>query len=362
MIHDIYSKRQKRLRGEFTDVYQYEHIPNELRNQIIFILEDFGSSVYSSIFREVHKILYHEYGQKLLNCRREQMRPDEDLRVFFSETNETDRVIDVIELSFGYIEQWKEAIINKIEKQFVEAERAMGSNISNISFDRIIKVADGIDPSWDEIFDSFIFSAGAGDIAYSSWREGIENVRKFKKKVNGAIEELNIRFREHGVGYQYESGQIIKVNSQYVHSEAVHPVLNLLSDPMYRGANTEFLKAHDHYRKSDYESCISECCKAFESVLKIICNHRGWGYNPKDTAKPLLEIVYKNGLLPKHTKSFFNGVRSGLEHGVPVIRNQYAAHGQGNQKESVPDYMVENMLHLTASSILLLVKANKTIA
>ncbi len=35
MITDIYSKRQKRLRGEFPDVYQYEDIPNELRNQII---------------------------------------------------------------------------------------------------------------------------------------------------------------------------------------------------------------------------------------------------------------------------------------------------------------------------------------
>ena len=318
MITDIYSKRQKRLRGEFPDVYQYEDIPNELRNQIIFIFRDNFEDQFCEIFIDVHKKLCREYGWEELcreygwkkrlswdekiwydsmagKQRREELRQEKELRQFFASEKKTERVIDVIELSFRYIEQYK---------------------------------AD----------------------------------RNKAKKVNGAIKELNIRFREHGVGYQYESGQIIKVDSQYVHSEVVRPVLNLLSDPMYQGANAEFLKAHDHYRKGDYESCIIECSKAFESVLKIICDHRGWGYNPKDTAKSLLEIVYGNGLLPTHTKSFFSGVRSGLEHGVPVIRNKYAAHGQGNQKKSVPDYMAENMLNLTASSILLLVKTNKAVA
>ena len=318
MITDIYSKRQKRLRGEFPDVYQYEDIPNELRNQIIFIFLDNFEDQFSQIFIEVHKILCREYGWEELcpehewkkrlswnekigydsvagKQRREELRQQGELRQFFASEKKTERVIDVIELLFRYIEQYK---------------------------------AD----------------------------------RNKEKKVNGSIKELNIRFREHGVGYQYESGQIIKVDSQYVHSEVVRPVLNLLSDPMYQGANAEFLKAHDHYRKGDYESCIIECSKAFESVLKIICDHRGWGYNPKDTAKSLLEIVYGKGLLPTHTKSFFSGVRSGLEHGVPVIRNKYVAHGQGNQKKSVPDYMAENMLNLTASSILLLVKTNKAVA
>ena len=64
-----------------------------------------------------------------------------------------------------------------------------------------------------------------------------------------AIDKLNYRFREHGVGYQYESGQIIKVDSQFIHSEVMKPTLIFLSDPMYKGANEEFLKAHEHYRK-----------------------------------------------------------------------------------------------------------------
>ena len=36
-IYELFSKRQKRLRGEVTDVYQYEDIPQELRVQIVRI-------------------------------------------------------------------------------------------------------------------------------------------------------------------------------------------------------------------------------------------------------------------------------------------------------------------------------------
>ena len=61
---------------------------------------------------------------------------------------------------------------------------------------------------------------------------------------DAAIAELNHRFCEHGVGYQYESGSMIRVDSQLIHSEVVRPALNMLSDPMYKGANAEFLSAH----------------------------------------------------------------------------------------------------------------------
>ena len=172
------------------------------------------------------------------------------------------------------------------------------------------------------------------------------------------ILKLNTYFQEHGVGYQYESGEIIRVDSQYIHSKAARPTLRLLSGLMYKSANEEFLKAYKYYRKGDYKSCIRECSNAFESVLKVICDNKGWKYGEKDTAKPLLDIVFKNGLLPKYKKSFFDSVRGGLEHGIPVTRNKMGSHGQGSQEVIVPDYMAEYMLNLTASGILLLVKAN----
>ena len=42
-----------------------------------------------------------------------------------------------------------------------------------------------------------------------------------------AIDQLNRRFREHSVWYQYESGQIVKVDSQDIHSEVVKPAEEL---------------------------------------------------------------------------------------------------------------------------------------
>ena len=39
-VFEIFSKRQKRERGEVPDVYQYEIIPQPLRVQIVHILRD----------------------------------------------------------------------------------------------------------------------------------------------------------------------------------------------------------------------------------------------------------------------------------------------------------------------------------
>ena len=174
-----------------------------------------------------------------------------------------------------------------------------------------------------------------------------------------AINELNDRFREHGVGYQYESGQIVKINSQLAHSEMVKPALSFLSEPIYKGANEEFLKAHEHYRKKNYKDCVNNCLKAFESCLKIICQKRGWNYSEGDTANRLIAIVFDKGLIPPLMQSHFSGLRSALESGVPTVRNKQAGHGQGPNQIVVPEYIPSYILHLTASNILLLAKTNE---
>src|SRR6185312_5058603 len=58
-----------------------------------------------------------------------------------------------------------------------------------------------------------------------------------------AIEELNGRFKEHSVGYQFIDGEIIRVDSELVHAEVVKPALRLLNQKNYAGAQQEFLKA-----------------------------------------------------------------------------------------------------------------------
>lgn len=71
------------------------------------------------------------------------------------------------------------------------------------------------------------------------------------------------------------------MDSEFSHSEVVKPTMSFLADPIYKGANEEFLKAHEHYREGRYKECLNECLKAFESCLKTICQKRSWEYDDK---------------------------------------------------------------------------------
>ncbi|MDT5270649.1 MAG: hypothetical protein QOH49_2835, partial [Acidobacteriota bacterium] len=104
---------------------------------------------------------------------------------------------------------------------------------------------------------------------------------------------------------------------------------------------------------------LNECLKAFESTMKVICHKRGWAYNQNDTAKKLIETCFVNGLVPGYLQSQFTALKSVLESGIPTVRNKLGGHGQGAQPAAVPSYLASYTLHLTATTILLLVQAEK---
>ena len=182
---------------------------------------------------------------------------------------------------------------------------------------------------------------------------------KSSKIADDAIEELNNRFKEHGVGYQFTNGQIIRIDSEFIHTEIVKPALNLLSQQHYAGAQQEFLKAHEHYRKGNAKEALSECLKAFESVMKAICDKRGWNYSNNATATPLIQACFDNGLIPSFWQSHYSALRNLLESSVPTGRNKLSGHGQGTTPVSVPNHLVAYMLHMTASAIVFLAEADK---
>ena len=198
-------------------------------------------------------------------------------------------------------------------------------------------------------------------LLYLSFQTLLEFPALFGKVSGGAITELNQRFREHAIGYQFASGEIVRVDFLLIHSSAVLPALQLLGQPIFHCANIEFLTAHEHYRHGRTKECLIECLKALESTIKIICTKRNWSFKPTDTAKPLIDIVFSNNLLPSHLQSHFSGLRSTLEGGVPTVRNKFAGHGQGPIEVNVPSYLASYVLHLTASNILLLAQADEAL-
>lgn len=344
-VVDIFSKRQQRRRGDMPDMYQYETIPHELRVQVIYIMDDAftiieHNNTANRVYKSIHDILRREYGEFTLGGNNDS---DQDsITDFFLQTEEMEKAIDVIELFFQHIERFVQRI-ELIDQNIPDNMRAIGSWRTIGSLSNMGTLGGVSIPS--EIV----------QLTYLQFSFYITRRRDQYKK---AIDELNHRFREHGAGYQYESGKMIQVDSQWIHSEVVKSALSMLSDPMYEGANEEFLRAHDHYRAERYKECLNDCLKAFESSIKAICETRGWTYNDGDTISHLIRIIFDKELIPAFMQSHFSGLRSTLEAGVPTLRNKLSGHGQGSKEVTVPEYMAAYALHLTASNILLLAKAN----
>ncbi len=304
-VRELFSRRQSKLRGEVPEVYTYAELPSQLRAQIVHIITDaFGEDRYPhlhdsyEVYEAVHQVLCREFGVFSLTPANSNR---EAVLNFVLRSDAVEQVLDVVEVCFHTMQ-------NAIA----------GSDYSTT-------VDTKIDP-------------------------------------NAAVDELNYRFRQHGVGYQFESGEIIRVDSKFLHAEAVKPTLKLLRDHAFDGANEEFLKAHEHYRHGNNKECLVEALKAFESAMKTICDLRGWQINPNDTAKKLIGACLRNGLLPEFSESQLMQVATLLESGVPTVRNRQGGHGQGAAPTAVSNHTARYSLNLTATTILYLIEANEALS
>ncbi len=94
--------------------------------------------------------------------------------------------------------------------------------------------------------------------------------------------------------------------------------------------------------------------------MKVICDLAGWEYPAGATAAVLIDVLFRNRLVPDFLQSEFAALRSILESGVPTVRNKSAAHGQGSVPRVVPGFLAGFVLHMTAANMLLLVAASKS--
>ncbi|EOJ0085052.1 STM4504/CBY_0614 family protein [Pseudomonas aeruginosa] len=303
MIHDLFSKRQRRQRGEMPDVLQCDTLPIDLKKQVGMLIEEaLGHSETPN-----NHLAVHVYAQIIQALAEEWARPDllplrferyfeKPLVDIFVDEPDVERSLDVIELVF-----------RSANRQAENAEYYPG-------------------------FD------GRGH-------------------VDDCIEELNTRFREHGVGYAYVNDEIIRVDSEMMHTEVVKPVVHFLNVPGFEGAQEEFFTAYSHYRQGLYKEAITAANKAFESTMKVICEQKGWEYKKRDTASKLIMICIEKGLFPGYYQSHLSSLFNLLEGGVPAIRNNEGGHGQGVEVKTVEPHIVSYTLHMAASAILLLVNS-----
>lgn len=307
-VIDLFSRRQALERGESLDILSYEKLPKELRVQIIHILKDYlgnETDVYSSGYSEVYsayklitETLCREYGLFHLPGTTHYQNRDylNELWNFILKEEHIDKVLDAVELCCRYIDK------------------------STRSFNH-------------------------------------RRDRNFNASADAALNEINARFQRLAIGYRYENSRIIRVDSELVHAELIKPALLLLHSADYKGAEVEFLSAFEHYRHERYKEALTDCLKSLESTLKAIAIKRNWPFSATATAKPLLDLMFENELIPKFWSQHFSGLRSTLESGVPTARNRLGGHGQGTEVISVPGHLVAFALHQTAAAIVFLSKA-----
>ena len=300
-IVDIFWKRQKRLREETPDIYEYTDLPIPFRRQVIFILNDIsgdnlGKPLANQCFQRIHNALAREFA--VFNLDDGARYPQESVHNFFLRTTDVEKALSVIEVSLWVAQA-----------------------------------------TWKTLKGSYSF--------------------RFKETLDNAVVELNTRFQEHSIGYQFESNKIVRVDSQFLHKEAVRPALRLLTATHYAGADEEFRKAHEHYRHQRYGEAVNECLKSLESILKVICKKRQWPFKNTDTANALFQIVFERNLVPDYLQSQFTSLRAVLESGVPTIRNREGGHGSGEERRKIPPYLAAYVLHLTASAIVFLSQCDK---
>lgn len=311
-VFETFSKRKKRLENAGKDeVYVYDVLPQSFRVQVVHIWNGAigrysRQSGYSSspespaneLWEFICSTMCRERGEFSLG---KTARDSKSQCIEFLLTSEVLGALDIIELSFRVIDSWA----RKLHPYSMQAA--------------------GITEAADD-----------------------------------AIEELNHRFRGHSLGYQYLEGKLIRVDSQFLHAEAIKPALGLLSQPGFDGPAEEFIRAFDHFRHDRNKEAIAEALKAFESTMKTICKIRGWAHDSNATAKPLIDTLLKNGLIPAKLENHFAGLRGALESGLPTVSNPNR-HGQGSDPVTVPSHMVAYALHLTAANIVLLVQAHNSL-
>lgn len=317
-IFDVFSKRLRRQQGQLPDVFFYDRIPGTLRTNVVQVavdtignpgqgrsrgLDEYPEGVYS----EVHRRLCRESGVFVLV---ERYQGDHGMEVlnYITKHEDTLQVIDAIELIM----------------------RAM----VNIGVRR--------------------------NYHYSIWRRDY----KTRQTPEESVQELNQRFLEHGFGYQFEEGQLVRVDSTYAHAEMVKPALSLVHARRFKGANQEFLQAHEHYRHGRHREAIVTANAAFESVLKVIVAKRKWMDAKKlktAPAKPLILACINGDLVPGYMQDELNRLEGILSGGLPTVRNKDGGHGQGGTVKEIHQHVAGFALHMAAANIVFLVEADKAL-
>lgn len=304
-IFDLFSKRMARERGDVIDVYTYDNFSENFRVQLSMVVKDLLGDdrvlqreiTPKEVYAAISGILRREYGVQTLIKGRFHEDHYFEIHEFILREPNVERVLDTVELCFLFGN--------------THARKQPYSTLHRYDADR---------------------------------------------HVDACIDEVNGRFKAVGYGYEFvvESESIIRIDSEFLHAEAVKPAIHFMSFPGFEAARNEFFGAYEHYRHKHYKEALVDAGKSFESTCKVICKANEWEYTPRDTANKLIQILIDKGFMPAYNQAHLSALQSVLSSGIPTLRNNLGGHGDGPEIVEVSPEIVAYGLHLTASSIAML--------
>jgi hypothetical protein len=305
-MFDVFSRRSRK--GQ----YRADTVPEKLRNKVLLLCRDVFSGTWRDQFSgggdytaefwaEIHRALQYGRGRPKLSSN-PQANTHADDAVHFLLTCEPQEFLDFIELIF------------RVDCLF-----------------HVTSDADDLVEAVNDLFRS-------EDAPYL-----LTPFVKHEENASGTPPFQGVK-----VLRTVAHPKVVRKDEQVTYTQAILPALAALADPAYNSANLEFRDALEDYRKGDHGDCLTKCGSAFESVMKVICEKKGWPFTPQDTAAPLLKTILSNSSLD----GFFEQPLLL----IATIRNRLSkAHGAGPWTRNVERHVAEYAITSTAAAILLLI-------
>lgn len=301
-IYNLFSKRKAAAEQSKDDVYSYDTVPAKLRSQL--------------------KQMYHEAYENDQHDRQswENFRLNYEMFELFVGILRREYGMDSLGgFSRNKIEEFHQFIDKCDTDQFLDCAEMYG------------KIVNGTDTLGDEAKKDATF-------------------------------ELNHRFREAGLGYEFVEGHIVRIDSTTLHAEVLKPTIAMLtSSKSFKGAEQEIHHAFSKYRSHDNKGAVADALKALESTMKAILDRRGWAYGANDPASKLIAACFDNGLIPSYMQTHFGALRTMLESGVPTVRNKTSGHGQGSVVKPLEDHYASYVLYTALANMKLLIDCDKAL-
>ncbi len=163
--------------------------------------------------------------------------------------------------------------------------------------------------------------------------------------------ELNDIFVIHNSPWRVVKGQVMLVDSEYLHREVHAKTIRLLEECEIQGALEEYQGAISDLTSGETKDAVVKAHKSVESVMKAVLEteeHYTFG--------ALLEMLIKSDIMPRYYDEFLKHFEK-LALGVVKERNLPArGHGQGKKQTIVSPSLAEFAVNLAGAINIFIVK------